>query len=138
MANLPRSPTRAAEPAPTHTRARGAQVEAAARDHLVRHGLTPVASNATYRFGELDLVMQDRATLVFVEVRFRAGGVFGDGAQSISASKRRKLVQAANAFLGAHPRYADVPCRFDVIDASGDADAPTLHWLRDAFRADDA
>ncbi|WP_462114891.1 YraN family protein [Lysobacter xanthus] len=120
------------------TRARGAAVEAAARAHLVRAGLAPVAANATYRFGELDLVMHDGDVLVFVEVRYRADDRFGGGAQSITATKRRRLVQAARAYLAAHPRWADAPCRFDVVDASGDAQRPTLHWIRDAFRTDDA
>ena len=130
------SPTRRAEPDAT-TRSRGAAVESAARAHLVRAGLEPVAANAGYRVGELDLVMRDGATLVFVEVRFRADARFGGGAQSITASKRRKLVQAAGAFLALHPRWADAPCRFDVVDASGSIDAPRLDWIRDAFRADD-
>lgn len=121
-------------------RARGARVEAATRAHLVRAGLAPVAANANYRFGELDLVMFDprTGTLVFVEVRYRASARFGGGAVSVDARKRRKLVHAALAFLAAHPAYADAACRFDVVDASGDPAAPQLHWLRDAFRADDA
>ena len=128
------------DPATADRRARGARVEAAARAHLVRAGLAPVAANANYRFGELDLVMFDAParTLVFVEVRYRASARFGGGAASVDARKRRKLVHAALAFLAAHPAYADAACRFDVVDASGDPAAPQLHWLRDAFRADDA
>ncbi|GAB1594524.1 YraN family protein [Lysobacter claricitrinus] len=125
-------------PAAASTRSRGARVEAAAREHLIRAGLAPVATNANYRFGELDLVMRDGVVLVFVEVRYRADDRFGGGAQSITHAKRRKLVQAASAFLASHPRWTDAPCRFDVIDASGDVERPTLAWLRDAFRADDA
>ncbi|HQW59551.1 MAG TPA: YraN family protein, partial [Thermomonas sp.] len=51
--------------------------------------------------------------------------------------KRRKLIRAAQVFLLRHPRHADAPCRFDVVAACGDPDAPRLDWLRDAFRADD-
>ncbi|TZF82394.1 YraN family protein, partial [Cognatilysobacter lacus] len=109
----------------------------AAREHLVRAGLEPVAANAGYRVGELDLVMRDGATLVFVEVRYRANDRFGGGAQSVTAAKRRKLVRAASLFLATHRRWADAPCRFDVVEASGDIDSPQLTWLRDAFRADD-
>jgi len=47
-------------------------------------------------------------------------------------------VLAARQFLAAHPRHRDAPCRFDVVEASGDPDAPVLTWIRDAFRADDA
>ena len=128
-------------------RSRGAQVEALARAYLERHGLRAVAANANYRFGELDLVMLDGNTVVFVEVRYRRDAAqthgargarsFGGAAASVDAGKCRKLVAAAESFLLAHRSYARAACRFDVIAASGDVDAPTFDWLRDAFRADD-
>lgn len=118
-------------------RGRGASAEAAAREYLLRAGLREVAANARYRFGELDLVMRDGATLVFVEVRYRSHARFGGGAASVDAGKRRKLVRAALAFLAAHREYADAACRFDVVEADGAPGAPRLRWLRDAFRSDD-
>ena len=123
-------------------RARGAAVEAAARTHLLRAGLRDVAANANFRLGELDLVMLDDAApddpvLVFVEVRYRSHAGYGGGAASVDFAKRRKLVRAAELFLLAHRRLADLPCRFDVVEAQGDPDAPDLRWIRDAFRADD-
>ncbi len=127
-------------------RERGAQVEALARAYLERHGLRAVAANANYRFGELDLVMLEGDTLVFVEVRYRRSTAakssvakfdFGGAAASVDTNKRRKLAAAAENFLLAHRAYARAACRFDVIAASGDIDAPTFEWLRDAFRTDD-
>lgn len=123
--------------APRDRRAVGASVEAVARDYLIAQGLAPVAANVGYRLGELDLVMRDGDSLVFVEVRFRRDDRFGGGAASVDWRKCRKIVRAAQLFLMHHPRWADVPCRFDVIDAEGDVAAPTLTWLRDAFRVDD-
>ena len=114
---------------------RGAAVEAAARAHLRRAGLQPLAANARYRGGELDLVMRDGDTTVFVEVRYRASAAFGGGAVSVDLRKRRKLVLAAQLFLSSDPALAARPCRFDVIDAWGEP--PQLHWLRDAFRLED-
>ncbi len=119
----------------TDARARGARVEAAARDHLVAAGLQALAMNAQARHGELDLVMRDGDTLVFVEVRYRRSDAFGGGFASVDAGKRRRLLLAAQLYLGAHPAHAQAPCRFDVVEASGEP--PQLHWLRDAFRADD-
>ena len=115
----------------------GAAAESAAASLLASHGLTLLDANVRYRDGELDLVMRDGGTLVFVEVRYRANPAFGGGAASVDAGKRRKLVRAAQAFLLRHPHHADAPCRFDVIDAGGDPEAPRIDWLRDAFRADD-
>ncbi len=117
--------------------ARGTLVEAAALRHLLAAGLRRIAVNANYRGGELDLVMHDGDTLVFIEVRYRSHAGFGDGAVSIDRHKRRKLVHAAQMFLASHRQFADAPCRFDVVIADGDPAAPNLEWLRDAFRADD-
>jgi putative endonuclease len=121
---------------------RGRVAEDAARQALVRAGLREVAANAHYRGGELDLVMLDRGgrdgdTLVFVEVRYRQSATFGGGAASVDINKRRKLVHAAQLFLGEHREYAQVACRFDVVEADGDPMAPRISWLKDAFRADD-
>ncbi|QDH71873.1 YraN family protein [Marilutibacter alkalisoli] len=118
-------------------RARGAAIEAAARGHLRAAGLSEVAANANSRVGEIDLVMRDGDTLVFVEVRYRRSSAFGGGAASVDWHKRRKLVRAAQVFLMRHSRYADLPCRFDVVEADGDPASPRLNWLKDAFRADD-
>lgn len=122
---------------PDARRARGDAAEAAALAMLQAHGLQLLARNAASRGGELDLVMRDGATIVFVEVRYRATRRFGGGAASVDAGKRRRLVHAARAFLAGHPQMADAPCRFDVVDADGDPDAPTLTWLRAAFDAAD-
>ena len=56
---------------------------------------------------------------------------------SIDARKRRKLVHAAQLFLASHREFSRAACRFDVVVADGDAAAPNITWLRDAFRADD-
>ena len=117
-------------------RARGDAVETAALGFLQQHGLHLLARNAQARGGELDLVVRDGDTLVFVEVRYRANRGFGGGAASVDAGKRRKLVHAARVFLARHPQHADAPCRFDVIDASGAPATPRVDWLRDAFQPD--
>ena len=122
---------------PGARRALGDRIEQAALAQLQAAGLTLLARNAHARGGELDLVMRDAGGIVFVEVRFRSHGGFGGGAASVDAGKRRRLVHAAQAWLQRHPQYADAACRFDVVEASGDPQAPRLDWLRDAFRADD-
>ncbi len=122
----------------SEARRRGAEVEAAARTHLLRAGLGDVAANVNYRLGELDLVMRDGDTLVFVEVRYRASADHGSGGESVDRGKRRRIVRAAQLFLLQYPALAESYCRFDVIDARGDPAAPDFTWHRDAFRLDDA
>lgn len=125
--------------ASTSTRATGERYEDVALAHLQRAGLRLIARNFSCRHGELDLIMDDRKTIVFVEVRYRsvAGGRsnFGDGIDSVSATKRAKLVRAASAFLSAQPQLANHTCRFDVIAIAGEMSAPKLDWRQNAFDA---
>jgi putative endonuclease len=115
----------------------GARAETAARAFLESHGLHFVAANAASRPGELDLVMRDGEVLVFVEVRYRASDRYGGALASVDRAKQRRLVRAAEAFLARHRAFQALCCRFDVVAAQGDPDAPRMHWVRDAFRADD-
>ncbi len=109
-------------------RATGAQHELLARRHLEAQGLTFIAANVRCRQGELDLVMRDGGTLVFVEVRYRASNRFGGAAASVDRHKQARLVAAAGYYLSRHP--TDLPCRFDVV-AIGARDR--VQWIRHAF-----
>ena len=110
--------------------------ERRARSFLRRRGLRVLAAGYRCRFGELDLVCMDGATLVVVEVRARSHGSLVTAAESVDAAKRRKLIHATRHLLMTQPRWAEYPVRFDVlaidIDASG---APHVQWLRGAFDA---
>ncbi|KGI77067.1 YraN family protein [Oleiagrimonas soli] len=116
-------------------RATGDAFEDRALAHLERAGLKAVARNFHTRFGELDLIMRDGATLVFVEVRYRRSRGYGGAAMSVTARKRERLVRAAEGFLAAHPEHAERDCRFDVIAFEGDAERPDTAWHRAAFDA---
>lgn len=115
------------------TRGTGAQWEAVAENHLQESGLRTLARNFTCRLGEIDLVMAERDCTVFVEVRYRRDAAHGDGAASVGASKRAKLLHAAQVWLLAHPQRAAQPCRFDVVGCSGTPSTPQFEWIRNAF-----
>ncbi len=106
------------------TTATGRSAEDRALIYLQQQGLQLVERNVRWRRGEIDLVMHDGATLVFVEVRQRASARFGSAAASITASKRARLWRSAQVFLA---RYrSPPPCRFDAVCIDGD----TMTWLR--------
>jgi putative endonuclease len=99
--------------------------------YLQRQSLSLVERNFRVKGGEIDLIMLDRAVLVFVEVRKRAPGAeqFGGAAASVTPAKQRRLVVAAQVYL---KRYTHPPaCRFDVIAIDGDQ----LNWLKNAIEA---
>ena len=119
-------------------RRRSGQVaEDAACAALMRAGLRVVARNVGFRLGELDLVMRDGDTLVFVEVRFRQRTDYGSGAASVDPRKQQRMARAAALYLSRAASGRQPACRFDVVEATGDPDAPRLNWIRDAFRLDD-
>jgi putative endonuclease len=106
----------------------GQSAEADAESFLVSHGLTLVARNWRCRFGEIDLIMQDGATRVFVEVRLRKRSDFGGAAASVTPAKQKKLLAAARQYLTTLKTLP--PCRFDVVALSGDTPPD---WIKNAF-----
>ena len=106
----------------------GQTAESRAAAYLHARGLTLLARNWRSRFGEIDLVMQDGATLVFVEVRLRSRSDFGGAAASVTPGKQKKLLAAARQYLATLKTLP--PCRFDVVALTG-SDAP--EWIKNAF-----
>lgn len=115
----------------TPRRATGDHFEGAARSFLEQRGLRFIQANFLCRLGELDLVMRDGDTVVFVEVRYRRSSAFGGAVGSITLAKRRKLISAAQVWLRCHPVDARRPCRFDVLAFEGEG----TEWIRGAFDA---
>lgn len=110
----------------------GKIAEEQAYEYLCQQGMQCLERNFRIRRGEIDLIMQDGNEVVFVEVRARAGGQFGDGIDSITVGKRKRLIAAAAGWL---QRQAQEPAtRFDVIAIDGNGQAT---WVKDAFRVDD-
>ena len=107
----------------------GQSAESRAEAFLKSQGLKPVARNWRCRFGEIDLVMRDKDTLVFVEVRMRSRDDFGGAAASVTPAKQRRLIAAARLYLSSLPTLP--PCRFDVVALSGKKADP--EWMRSAF-----
>lgn len=110
----------------------GRDAEDAALRHLSRHGLRLVTRNYRCRRGEIDLIMRDGASLVFVEVRYRRSDRFGGALESVDARKRTRLIQTALHYLQSSAE--DSPSRFDVVALTGAIDRPALQWIKDAFR----
>jgi len=109
--------------------ARGEAAENLAAAFLLREGLTLVERNFHCRFGEIDVIARDGATLVFVEVRMRTSERFGGAAGSIPAAKRARLLRTARLYLAG---VARVPaCRFDALLVNGNDNS--IEWLKNAI-----
>jgi putative endonuclease len=116
-------------------RARGRWAERVAREFLKSRGLEPLCENYRFKGGEIDLIMRDDETIVFVEVRYRNRSRFGDGAESITPLKQRRVIATAMHYLQHAHTLAQPTCRFDVIAISKDTHRHDIEWIPDAFDA---
>ncbi len=109
----------------------GAEAERIAATFLQQQGLILLENNYSCRYGEIDLIMRDGKTLVFVEVRMRSNHQFGGAAASITPAKQQKLKHTAEHYL----QQRRVPaCRFDAILMS-EPKIEAIEWVKNAFDA---
>ena len=102
---------------------------------LRRRGYAILARRFRTRYGEIDVIARDGATLVFIEVKTRRTDAFGGATAAVNSAKQRRLVNMARSYLlglgGPAP-----PCRFDVVGVTaGPGRPPVLEVVRDAFSA---
>jgi putative endonuclease len=109
---------------------KGSDAEQIAISYLQREHLILVTQNYRCRFGEIDLIMRDEATLVFIEVRMRTHEKFGGAAASITSAKQSKLLRTARHYLA--ELNSEPPCRFDALLLSG-IDGQEIVWIKNAF-----
>ncbi len=102
---------------------------------LERRGYAILARRYRCRSGEVDIIALDGPTVVFVEVKTRAGVDYGTGADAVTSTKRRRLVATAHHFI-MRQRLADRPCRFDVVAIAIDTQGPSVEVYTNAFDAE--
>ena len=109
----------------------GDRAERIAAEYLQGMGLALLESRYRCRWGEIDLILKDRDTLVFAEVRLRQSKTFGGAAYSVDRRKQERIITTARHYLANRRESA---CRFDVILLDR-VDPPRIEWIRDAFQA---
>lgn len=113
----------------------GKSGEDRACEALRRRGYVILERRYRRRVGEIDIIARDGGTIVFVEVKARAGDAYGGAAAAVTEWKQQKVAWLAAGYL-AERGIHDVPCRFDVVvvdfDADGDADVDVIPHAFDA------
>ncbi len=114
----------------------GAWGEALAAEYLRKKHYKVVAAGYHCRFGEIDLIVQDKKFLVFVEVKLRKSGSFARAMEYVDSRKQDRIRITASVFLSENP--TKLQPRFDVIEIyapEGMATAhPEIHHMEDAFQ----
>ena len=113
----------------------GDRAESLACSFLQQRGMLLLQRNFNCRQGEIDLVMRDGDSLVFVEVRYRKSAQFGRAAETVTRLKRSRIIHCAQYYLQRYKSW-NRPARFDVVSIEGKADDPQITWLKNAFQLD--
>ena len=111
----------------------GDEAEALACDYLSKRGLNLLTRNYRCRGGEIDLIMQDGDSLVFIEVRYRKHTGYGRAAETVTAYKQRRLIHCARVYMQQHHAW-NVPARFDVVSIEGQPAQLKISWISNAFQ----
>ncbi len=110
--------------------------ESLAKKFLRRKGYRFITSNFRSRMGEIDLIVEDRSTLVFVEVKTRKSAAFAPGRDYVDYGKQQRLRSTASYYLSLHE--TDKPIRFDVMEIYApegvNTKNPVINHLEDAFQ----
>lgn len=113
---------------------KGQTSEAFAIEYLIRNKLKFVTKNFHSRQGEIDIVMLDGQTYIFVEVKYRKNNNFGGAISAVSYNKIQKIRKCATFYLHQHDlNEYNTQCRFDIIALEGDINNPQITWLKNAF-----
>jgi putative endonuclease len=113
---------------------KGKSGESLAAEFLKNRGMKILGQNVHCALGEIDLVVLDEKTIVFVEVRSRFTKSYGLPQESITISKQKRLTRLAQWYLKRY-NLEHKPARFDIIAITWTAGEPTLKWIPNAFEA---
>jgi putative endonuclease len=111
----------------------GIQGEQMACEALERLGYAIVERRYRSRFGEIDIVANDAGTVVFVEVKTKTSGSFGDPVEEVTTQKQRQIVSMGQEYYSFRCTR-DTQCRFDVVGVDLSEIPPRITVYRDAFR----
>jgi putative endonuclease len=110
----------------------GEKSENLAAWYLKENGYKIIEQNYRNRMGEIDIIAQDKKTIVFVEVKSRRSIRYGSPKWAVTPQKQRKISMVALYYLKA-TKQIDVKARFDVVAITSNRDEPQIEVVKNAF-----
>lgn len=115
------------------TKQSGDEGEEIAKQHLVRHGLRILETNYRHgKSGEIDIIAEDGAVLVFCEVKLRKTDEYGDPEFAITPRKQAQVRRIAHAYLYER-EIENRECRFDVVAIKKYGGKQEINYIQNAF-----
>jgi len=107
--------------------------EDAAVSYLKDKGYVIIDRNYRRRFGEIDIVAEDKGVLVFIEVKTRKSERYGSPFEAVDFRKQQKMSIVALDYISRHNKE-NCPARFDVVAVMlKDGTYPQIELIQDAF-----
>jgi putative endonuclease len=110
----------------------GQKGEEIAVRHLKKEGYKIIATNYRTKLGEIDIIAQDKDTIVFAEVKTRRSVQFGNPKQAVTIQKQKKISMVALYYLKATGQ-STARARFDVVGVISNRDKPQVEIIKNAF-----
>lgn len=116
-------------------RSSGKKAEEQACVYLQEQGLALLRKNFSCPLGEIDLIMTQKQSLIFIEVRYRHRLQFGHPVESVSSYKQQRLIRTAFYFLRQQREMmSSYQCRFDIVGMDGlSTETSNIKWIQNAF-----
>lgn len=109
----------------------GTDYEKKAAKYLSMKGYRILQMNYQNRFGELDILAEDKdGTLVVCEVKYRSDSRYGNPLEAVTETKKKRICKAVRKYYMEHGLSMDHSCRFDVVGICGDG---SIQHIEDAF-----
>lgn len=115
-------------------RSQGQKFEQLAKSYLKSYGLVAICDNFSCKVGEIDLIMTDNKSLIFIEVKQRANNQYGGALAAVSLTKQRRIIKTAMVYCAAKKiNFEQQSSRFDVVAITGSHEPFDIQWLKNAF-----
>ena len=110
--------------------------EQAAAEYLKKKHYKIIGLNYSCRFGEIDLIAQNKKYIVFAEVKLRKSDAFAEAREFVTAAKQEKIIKTASLWLSQNE--TELQPRFDVIEIYAPEGASSksikINHLENAFQ----
>lgn len=115
-----------------HRKLDGRRGESAAAEYLKKKRYSIIGLNYASRYGEIDIIAENRDYVVFAEVKMRKSAQFAEAREFVTAAKQRRIISTAQLWLERNP--TEKQPRFDVIEVYGSGtDIERIQHIENAF-----
>lgn len=109
----------------------GADGEKRASSFLKKKGFTIIDTNFQTRFGEIDIIAENKEYIIFCEVKSRSEKAIAEPREFVDFQKQRKIIKTAQIYLSSHP--TEKQPRFDVVEVKKNKAKFTINHIENAF-----